>query len=353
MKPVNKFKRLRQKQQGMTASRKIKQEKAKLAFLKGFERHLKTIDIGKKKTLKKKNKQKPFLALQTVFYYFLLGFGLIENAISTYLVAENLLILIPALSNPWVIAGSLLITFINSALFYAVEASMFKEILGIEASQNERTQLIQTYLEKLNTVEQINKILFDFNFILNTPQSDYQRYAELALLMNQDMEKLQNTIGKHHESLAKKAVRYFVRGFGAVICAAGTYFLSTSLVTLFATPLMGTPIGWILIALVLITGLIFYFTMQAPAMMQLLHPEYLPFKDLKLKLKNFEYKNEADFQLVDNLQDHLSQSREGETKNLEPDYDHTSPGFFKSIYRKSRRGLLKLIDLAYLHNLKV
>lgn len=146
-----------QNNQERTAEQKIALEKAKLSIIKGLEEDLTSIYAGNSQKIKEK-KPKRFLLLKKAFYYFLLLFGLIEDAIGSFLFAQSFLILIPAIPNPVVLVGSILIALINCILFYAFEAAMFKDALGISATGTARGSLIDTYLEQVKCLEQVNQM---------------------------------------------------------------------------------------------------------------------------------------------------------------------------------------------------
>lgn len=292
---------------------KIKVELDKLAVIKKLDEYLKTIYIEKQsQNGQKKHKKKHFMPLRTIFYYFLLLFGLMESAIGGYLAAQSLLTLIPALTNPYVIAGSIAITLIECTLFYVFENSRFKESLGLPATITLRTKLIQTYIKQIKTLEQINKMMFDVKFMSTVYKAKYNRLAQLALLINQDIEKKQAMLGEYHETPIKKLIRTFVIGFGAVMCVASTYFGASSLITLFSPTLLGTPVGWTIIAIMMGASLGFYFARRGKGMIKLLNTEYMPYQTLKHKLKHFESKENEDFNLIELV------STPAELKTLKP-----------------------------------
>lgn len=291
---TKKFEQLTLKKE-LSSREKIRCEEEKLEIFQRLESHLKKLLVVSEKVAEKKVKKKRFMSLRKGFYGFLLFFGLIEDSIGSFLFAQNLLILIPKITNPLVLLGSVIIMLINSILFYAFEASILKSALGIAGSSKQRRHLIQIYNDKVDSLENINKLLFNIDIAHQVNLSFYKSLIKLAMQMNQDIEELQQNIGKYKETLPKKMARWFVTGFGAAMCAAGTYFMATSLLTVVAASLLGTPVGWALIALMMIAGLGFYFAMQGKSMVALLNPEYSPFKALKKDLKNCEIKSEPTF----------------------------------------------------------
>ena len=66
-----------------------------------------------------------------LFYYFLLTFGLFEDAIGSYLYGSTLIGAIPGIPHPVLIVCSIIFTALNCLLFYAFEVSMMKQAFGI------------------------------------------------------------------------------------------------------------------------------------------------------------------------------------------------------------------------------
>jgi len=298
------------------------EEQEKLALYKKIHQQLNEILPAKKKNDESEENETKHLWLKKGIYYFLLLFGLLEDGIGSYIFAQSLLILIPGMPNPLLIAGGVLVAVINSVLFYAFEASMFKKALGIDADRKERNSLVQMYLEEVQLLNTINKQMFDVQLIQGAP-ANYAELAETVLSLNMDMQEKQARIGQYQESVLQKVLRWFITGFGAFLTIAGSYFMGSSMLGLIAAPLLGTPVGWILIGLMIVAGLGFYFSMQGKGMHELVNPEFKDFKQLNSLLKTCDIRDEKDFQYFHTIQQELKQNRTDFVAN-ESDY-HSKP----------------------------
>lgn len=296
----------------------IEREQNKLLI---YKKVMEQLDSIKPNKFVKKEKSIRFYWLKSAFYYFLVFFGLLEDGIGSYIFAQSLLTLIPGIHTPFIIAGSALVAVVSCILFYSFEAALFKEALGITANRKERETLIQTYLEEVNLLNQINEKFFCLELISSPPENSAE-LADIIVLLNQNIEDKKTTLGKYQESRLQKGVRWFVTGFGAFITIAGSYYMGSSLIALIAAPLLGTPVGWILISLMIVAGLGFYFSMQGKGMHELINPEFKDFKQLKALLKTCPVRDEKEFECYHELQKELKQVRISEENEAEPNPQH-------------------------------
>lgn len=234
------------------------------------------------------------------FFSFLITFGLLEDAAGSYLYASALFTLIPGITNPVTKAMSAIFTILNCTFFYAFEVSILKEALGITSETIKVRSFIDVYIQQLKITTAINQLLTTAN-VLTMNQATYQEHTRLAVLFNDDLKAKQEKTGSYHESIPRKLLKWGVIGFGLLDSVSGSYFMSTSLLAIISAPLLGTPVGWLIISLTVIAGLGFYYAMGAKSMIQLVCPERAKFKELKKSLDEFEPKNDHDFDAIHSM----------------------------------------------------
>ena len=218
--------------------------------------------------------------LRLMLYYFLIPFGVLQDAIGSFLFSSTLFALIPTISSPVVIALSVLYTVLDCILFFAFEVSFLKPALGLDIKTNELGSALDIYSQKLKATIEINALITNVKLI-NTAPEFYLKHKTHALKCNQEITELKNKMGDDKESIPKKILKWGVIGFGILSSIAGNYFMATSLLTALCAPLLGTPIGWGIIILSILGGLGFYYAMGATSMINLVNPDRMKFKELK------------------------------------------------------------------------
>lgn len=232
-----------------------------------------------------------------IFVSFLIAFGLLEDAAGSYLYGSALFLLIPGITNPVVVVMSVIFTILNCAFFYAFEVSILKEAMGIHSKENDIGSIINVYTQQLETTTAINQLLTTIDIFSMDPVL-YEEYTKLAVLFNDDVKKKQDSVGSFQESIPRKILKWGVIGFGLLNSISGSYFMSTSLLAVISAPLLGTPIGWLIISLTVVAGLGFYYAMGVTSMIQLVNPDRAQFKLLKKSLHDFKPKNDQDFDAI-------------------------------------------------------
>ena len=234
------------------------------------------------------------------FFSFLITFGLLEDAAGSYLYASALFTLIPGITNPVTMAMAAIFTILNCTFFYAFEVSILKEALGITSETIKMESLIDVYLQQLKITTSINQLLTTAS-VLTMDHVVYENYTKLAVLFNGDLKTKQKKTGSFHESIPRKLLKWGVIGFGLLDSICGSYFMSTSLLAIISAPLLGTPIGWLIISLTIIAGLGFYYAMGAKSMIQLVCPERAKYKELRKSLNEFKSKDDHDFDAIHSM----------------------------------------------------
>ncbi len=221
-------------------------------------------------------------------YYFLIFFGLLEDLCGNYIFSSNLFSLIPNLANPYVFVFSIAYTLLNETLFYAFNAPYLQEGLGLFPSKQDKSY-VQEYGQQLKLIKSINGLLRDLN-CRDMDRRHYEQYIELAKTLNQDLiEKKEGLLAQpEQESTLRKVLRGSLVTFGVISRGLGSYFMAKTLLMALAAPLVGTPLGWILIGFTVVSGLGFYCAMEAECTMSLVSPFRQQFKALKQAVLKFK-----------------------------------------------------------------
>lgn len=233
------------------------------------------------------------------FMYRVLSFcGILISGIIGFLGGNGLLSLIQWLPNPVLLAFSAALGVVNSILFFAIEANMIKNSLGVNSLGKNTNSLLHAHAEQIDATKRINKMLFDFIYVKKMSRSDYANYAKIAFKFNRNVKSKVQSFIAYKEPPTITILRWGVTGLGAVLAAGNGYFLMTSLLGIVAAPLLGTPVGWAIIGLTIATTLSLYFSIRSKAMFGMVNPNYQEFNKVKNKLIKFPLKNVEDFSEV-------------------------------------------------------
>ncbi len=222
-----------------------------------------------------------------LFYYFLLAFGLFENVAGSYLFGEALFSLIPGISNPALMITSFIFTALSSVLFYVFDVTLLKEAFGIPSSDTDLEQLIETYSIQLKTAIAINHLLSTIH-MQNINALTFDEYRQLITLLNLDLRNKQAGMEPYPESSLKNILNAAILAFGALSSIAGSYFFVNTLMMMVAAPMVGTPIGWTIVVLTVISRLGIYYALDAISMIQLANPVFDRYDTLKKELQLFK-----------------------------------------------------------------
>jgi hypothetical protein len=223
---------------------------------------------------------------QQSLYYFLLGFGMFRDAARSYLFGLIVLSLIPGLMNPILIAGSALYAALDCILFYAFEVSLLKRALGI--AYEDIDESLEVYSQQMALT--LEMVLCLPALVLT---DEHKNYREFLALVHADLEEKHTKMGEYTESIYQKGFKCAIIGFGAFSSGAGSYYFMVNVfLAVWAASLIGTPVGFALIALTIVAGLGFYYAMGASSMARLANKDYEQFKNLKKEYGFFEKKFE-------------------------------------------------------------
>jgi hypothetical protein len=89
------------------------------------------------------------------------------------------------------------------------------------------------------------------------------------------------------ESIFMQCIKGVVFAFGAVSSMAGSYFLISAFMAMLAPALLGTPVGWTLLALTIGIGLIFHYMMDNSGMSRVINRDYPSYQALKADWEQF------------------------------------------------------------------
>lgn len=262
-------------------------EMKKLRIMQLIEQHIKKEKSLQCATIiepKEVNTTSFNLICKRLFYYFLLVFGLFQDASSTYLFGYALIALIPGISNLVLIPLSILFTALECVLFYAFEVSLLKSALGIPHEETDISLLIDTYSEQLKTTFKLLSIIP----IVTIDDDRYEDIMKFVDLLHADQLKKHFLINAHKEPMWKKVLNYSVTSFGALSSIAGSYFMANAFLTVWAASLMASPVGIVIILLTMVSGLGFYYAMGATSMQRLVNPNHDKFVALKTEFTVFQ-----------------------------------------------------------------
>jgi len=216
---------------------------------------------------------------------------LAEQISGSYIYAYTFFALIPALTNFWLIIISIVFTVLDCVLFYAFQADLLKTALGLEFGSNDSSELLKIYEEQLSFIILMNESLINPKVLDNSiPPTDYNEYVELVQLFNNDLCKKNASMNIYKESMSRKMFKYGMYAFGVLSTVASGYFTATALLSAISGGLVGTPIGWIITILLIVSGLAFYCAMEGKSLFHLVNPDYALFKDLQARMSVFSRK---------------------------------------------------------------
>ncbi len=205
---------------------------------------------------------------RNIAYYFLILFGLFQDIAGSFIFGTTLFGLIPGIAQPFLTIAAIIYTALDSILFYAFEVSLLKDALGIPYSSNNLEEHIDAHRQQLKLASTINDDLSTLPAVTMDPGL-YEQYTTLAILFNQDLRTQDAAMSDYQESVSKTILKVFLVTFGALSSIAASYFWADSIMSLWAASIIGTPIGWAMIALTVIAGLGYYYAMGGSSMVQL------------------------------------------------------------------------------------
>lgn len=213
--------------------------------------------------------------------------GLVEGCIDGFLGATKFMAdLIPNISNGWLIGSALAITAINVVLFIAFEVGMLKKLVGVSTSTS-ATKIMDLTAKQSQHLTKINSKITDGLVLQKLTLNEYQGLSDIVTSLNEDLGSKKVLFEEYEERPFIKAMRWIVTGLGAVLCGLGSYFGAASMLAYVALPLVGTPVGWIIIGVLVASALVFYISMQGRGMLNLFNPLLKTFNHVKAALSEF------------------------------------------------------------------
>jgi hypothetical protein len=243
------------------------------------------------------NKKFPLIRkiFSAVVYGCVLPMGLALHSVASFMGIQKLLLFIPAISSPVSFVISTILAMVNAAIFYSFEANTLKRSLGVEIKDRNKKNF-QTDAAELETVKKINS-LFRANADKLSP-AIFEDCANAIVVLNQKVIQKKSFYESPvlPESKWSRGIRKVITGVNAVIMAGSSYFMATSLLTLIAAPLLGTPVGIVIVAFAIISSLVSFAAMRSKSTYHLLNPTSQLFQQNKMKFSEFEpiTRNEID-----------------------------------------------------------
>lgn len=234
---------------------------------------------------------------QKLFYQFLLVFGLFQDALGGYLFWNALFLLIPHISNPVLVALSLVCTALGSILYYAFQVAFLKDVFNLAQDNTDLGLLLASYSSQLETIIAMNQVLSSM-WMLPIDNAIYDEYAQLLTRLNQDLRHQHETLEAYTETPLQQILKASTLAFGALASIASSYFTSNLLMSTLAASLVGTPLGWTMILLTIVADLGYYYAMGATSMVQFINPDIDNYQTFRKRLCEFNTTYQDDLQEI-------------------------------------------------------
>lgn len=285
----------RQEKSFSDSGEKLTIKRYKLQILKAIKKHLRETVL--EQPAEPPREQPSFLGywFTRIAFYLLLVSGLTMDGIGAFLGVQELLSLVSFFSSAVTLAIGIAFCVINSALFYSFEAGMLKKALGIDFIDNASLH-IEIDEEQLEVTREINAMLIN-NCQPKLDKQAYSTYAYLAASFNKDVSIKKKQIVAPTEGGVQSFVRHTITGIGAIMMVASGYFMATSLITFLSAALLGTPMGWLICGIGMVSVLAYFLSMRGEAIVHVFNPAIQKFHDLKTKINSFEEKTKYDFEM--------------------------------------------------------
>lgn len=240
-----------------------------------------------------KEKPSPSLFWRIVEYgkmvvFFLASLAVqIFGVISEFLgISEMLLALIPIITNPILLAISVILTAVSVFVQLAGQVKTVGEEFGIKFKTDAK-ELFKTYYKELKQAKKINLLLRDTEVAGSFSDDERQDFTKLARKITNNIACKQAVLSEYEEPLWKKIIRWSLLVFGIVTTLAGSYFGALSILTMAAPLLIGTPVGWAIIGVVAVSSLVLFIYANYDSILNLLNPALERVKKFMDKLEKF------------------------------------------------------------------
>lgn len=268
-------------------------EKLRCALMQAVAKHLKNIYVNNKKNSEPTtDNQQSSLLRKKVLFWALVILQFIPNVIGGFLGIKDMLILIPGIPGLIVNAASLIICGIESILFYAMMSPLFRRALGMPEGVDTNIFVLY-YSEQLAATKEINELLTkEVQCSDNIPFELLEEYQNFAKQCNQAINQIHRNLPPYQESAYKKGIRFSFAIVNQVLTAAWVYYMVNALLLVFAAPLVGTPIGWGIMGILILGQLAANFALRSDGMFYFLNGKAKKHHELKDGLEKFEDKSE-------------------------------------------------------------
>ncbi|MCC2667059.1 MAG: hypothetical protein K0S63_975 [Gammaproteobacteria bacterium] len=275
---------------------KIAIEESRLKIMKEMLAYLKENgDTQKKDPLQEAVPQSSTKWWAKPVYVFLMLFNVLFMAIGGFLGAREILVDIISYLSPVIInliSGCLAAC--ECAMSYSISSPYVKKGLGLPEDEIARTiAIIQN--EQCQTTEAINAKLLSPQYYQSMTPSDYSEYTKLSSLFNDYISNIKPI--EFQEPVFKKRIRLFFTAVNMVLMMTNSFYMTTALLKVVAATLVGTPIGWAMIAGVILIQLAATSIMRSESMFEMLNPEVVKIKEANKRIKSFKNKTK-DFYLI-------------------------------------------------------
>jgi hypothetical protein len=280
----------------LSEQEKIAVEESRLKIMKKMLTYLENNgEIEEKGPLQKLVLQTPQKKWAKPAYVFLMLFNVLFMAIGGFLGMQEVLrdafpTILPFVMN--LISGGLAAC--ECAMSYSISSPYVKKGLGLPEDEIARTiTMIQE--EQCQVTEAINARLLSPQCYQTMNQSDYSKNAELSLVFNDYVSTIKPI--EFQEPVFRKKIRLFFIAVSTVLMMTNTFYMTTAFLKAVAVTLVGTPVGWTLIAGVILIQIAAASIMRSESMFEMLNPEVVKIKEANKKITSFKSKRE-DFQLI-------------------------------------------------------
>lgn len=271
----------------LSLEEKLAIEDYKLAIMRAIQADL-FLKYGRKE--KEVEISPPKAAWRYIVFGLLLVLNLIPMAVGNFVGVNNFLSSVPGCTQAMSYLVSSLVCLIEAFSSYSFLGPLLKNTLGIRGEETP-SELLVKLNDKCSVTKSINKMLTnEVDYTDRMSVSRFRAYANIAKHFNNDLEGAK--IEEFKEPFYKKAIRFGLTVLNLSLNVSGGYFMANSLLALVASSLIGTPIGWGIVGLIVLGGLVGRFAIRSNSTFNLLNPSAKKYKEIQKRLTAFENKNE-------------------------------------------------------------
>lgn len=266
----------------------IKIEEYKLAIMESFHNAIRDEEELNNALLQKeeeriKNESRNTWCGKLIYNVSYYG-GMVMDFGSSFVSVKLALQMIPGILNPIVFSISAFFGLTSMYFFHAFEARMLRDALGIASTVKDTQILLDLDDKQIDLGKDINHCVLNKNL----SAGDFVACSELAKKFNTDIDgKKVSLIKLGTEQPYQKYKRWFVKSVGYILDGVGGAWVASSLLALPVIGLLGTPIGWGIIAAAVVCSIALCYAMRANGMEDHLNPKFM-YNQLANKLKLFK-----------------------------------------------------------------